>query len=606
MPINEKINLEYIIKNESFLTDPFLSTDRFISYCNDCGIVTSKEQLEQFEKLGIFYPIARVQNPKIKIKVEYINEGSAYRDLGPLKEGEDWSGDTKENYVYFSFGEDPSNWLKEGFLWEPSSRPFQKWKTFFDENRKMENFYSIFQCYSLYNLIQSTECCHIGFEWWVDYDIETINKLIENISSWSKLTIDSLKKNGIRGEKAVIICQIISNRYFPLTQSDKRTIQVPGYDKFYHYKNWHEYCRNWDAKKVLLDIGIGIDELKHLQELTATYANDIDPLEIWYDLINFVSIEKKKKLKGKALFAQTLHSMEKMLRFFYEDLTGIKLPSPDELYNNWKERRYGKEVTNDELQYLEFLANEYHLNPRPKLILVVEGNGEEEQFPRLAKELFGISFSTLGIEVINIHGIGGFEGEKSTEKSGALEKFIDDYHFRQTIVFVVLDNEGRVFKIKHKLIGLTSKRYPKRKVTKEEYIQLWNKNIEFDNFNHEEIAKAMSEFCDRRYTFMIYEIQECEKLYSKERNPLGKLFKEKLNYDLDKPKLLNILFGYIILNSSNEFDSNGNAKRPVVKIMQRIIKLAKDNSYCQPHSRDTWEWNQESGNFGDSTMAGCK
>ncbi len=600
MPINEKINLEYIIKNESFRTNPFLLTDRFISYCKDCGIITSKEQLEQFEKLGLFYPIARVQNLKIKIKVEYINEGKAYRELGILKEGEEWSGDTQENYVYFSFGEDSNVWLKEGFLWEPSSRPFQKWKTFFDENRNVENFYSIFQCYSLYNLIQSTECCHIGFEWWVAYDDETINKLIGDISSWSKLTIDSLKKNGIRGEKAVAICQIISNRYFPLTQSDKRTIQVPGYDKFYQYKNWHEYCRNWDAKKVLLDIGISIDELKDLQELVARDANDIDPLERWYNLINFVSIEKKKKLKGKALFAQTLHSMEKMLRFFYEDLTGIKLPSPDELYNDWKERRYGKDVTNDELQYLEFLANEYHLNPRPKLILVVEGDGEEEQFPRLAKELFGVSFPILGIEVINIHGIGGFEGKKSIDKNGALEKFIDFNHFRQTIVFVVLDNEGRASKIKEKLIRSSSKFYPKRKVTKDEYIPIWNKNIEFDNFSHEEIAKAMTEFCDRRYAFRIDEIEECEKLYSKKGgDSLGKLFKEKLNYDLDKPKLLNILFGYLILNSSNEFDSDRKAKRPVVKITQRIIKLALDNSYSQPHSWDTWEWNQESGYFGD-------
>lgn len=601
MPINEKINLEYIIKNESFRTNPFLSTDRFISYCKDCGITTSKEQLEQFEKLGLLYPIARVQNPKIKIKVEYINEGKAYRELGILKEGEEWSGDTQEDYVYFSFGEDSNIWLKEGFLWEPSSRPFQKWKTFFDENRNVENFYSIFQCYSLYNLIQSTECCHIGFEWWVAYDDETINKLIGDISSWSKLTIDSLKKNGIRGEKAVAICQIISNRYFPLTQSDKRTIQVVGNEKFYQYKNWHEYCRNWDVQKVLLDIGISIDELKDLQEQVARDAIDIDPLERWYDLINFVSIEKKKKLKGKALFAQTLHSMEKMLRFFYEDLKGIKLPSPDELYNDWKERRYGKDVTNDELQYLEFLANEYHLNPRPNLILVVEGEGEEKQFPRLAKELFGVSFPILGIEVINIHGIGNFEGKKSIEPYGALEKFIDYHHHRQTIVFVVLDNEDlRVSQIIKRLIHKLSKHHPKRRVTKAEYIHLWKKNIEFDNFSNEEIAGAMTELCEKRYTFQDDEIENCKKLFSnKKGNPLGEFFGKKVGYSLCKPKLLNILFGYIISNSGSKLDSDGKVKKPIVEVMQRIIKLALDNSYCQPHSRDTWEWNQESGYFGD-------
>ncbi len=99
MPQNKNINLEYIIKNESFIVNPFLSTDRFITYCKDRGIIASREQLEQFEKLGLFYPIARVEYSKIKIKVEYINEGSAYRDLGILKEGEEWSGDTKEEYI---------------------------------------------------------------------------------------------------------------------------------------------------------------------------------------------------------------------------------------------------------------------------------------------------------------------------------------------------------------------------------------------------------------------------------------------------------------------------------------------------------------------------
>ncbi len=581
MPINDKINLEYLIENESFIINPFFSTHRFISYCKDCGIIISKEELEQFEKLGLFYPIACVEYPKIKIKIEYINEGREYRHLGILKEGEVWSGDTQDDYLCFSFGEDSNIWLKEGFLWDPSSRPFQKWETFFDGNRKVENFYSIFQCYSLYILIKLTKC-QIGFEWWVDCDHEEIKKLVEDISSLSKLTIDSLKKNGIKKEIVAIICQIISNRYFPLTQSDNRTIQVPGYDNFHQYKNWHEYCRNWDAKKVLLDIGISIDELKHLQELVATDAKNIDPLERWYDLINFVSIEKKKKLKDKALFAQTLHSMEKMLRFFYEDLTGIKLPSPDESHISWKERFYGQGVVKDELLYLEFLANEYHLNPRPKLILVVEGEGEEEQFPRLAKELkfFGVSFPTLGIEVINIHGIGGFEGKKSIDKYGALEKFIDYHHHRQTIVFVVLDNEDRrISQIKEKLIRLLSKHYSKRRVTKAEYIHLWEKNIEFDNFSNEEIAKAMTELCEERYTFQDNEIENCKKLFSnKEGNPLGELFEKKVGYNLCKPKLLNILFGYIISNSGSELDSDGKVKKPIVEVMQKIIKLADNGS----------------------------
>ena len=80
-----------------------------------------------------------------------------------------------------------------------------------------------------------------------------------------------------------------------------------------------------------------------------------------------------------------------------------------------------------EAEGFEFLTNEYHLNPKPKLILIVEGNGEEEQFPRLSKKLFGYSFSKLGIEVVNIRGVAGFTGRKGLDQYGALEKFIDYY-----------------------------------------------------------------------------------------------------------------------------------------------------------------------------------
>ena len=596
--MNKMPNLKYIIENESFIICPFLPMDRFVSYCRDREVQTSKEQLEQFEKLGIFYPIARVRYPKIKIKIEYIDEGKRYRDLGVLKDGEEWSGDLKEEYSRFDFEKEyAKDWLKEGLLWEPSSRPFQAWETFNDENgfRQIESFYSIFQCYTLYNLIQSTRL-ELGMEYVISHNKEDLDELIRSVGELAQKIISGRQQNGIREEAAVTICQIISNRYFPKTQSDRRSIQL-SIPLYYHNWDWHECCRKWDAKVVLAEIGISINELKRLQELVAIVAEDVDPLEQWYGLVSFVSVEKKKKLKDKALLAQTLYSMEEMLRLFYEEVTGDRLHPPDESPNWKKDKFYGEGVTQNELRYLEFLANQYHLNPRPKLILMVEGDGEYEEFPRLAQELFGHSFPRLGIEVVKIGGIGGFEGKKDRDRCGALEKFIDAYHNRQTIVFVILDKEGRVAKVKKQLLQATSKYYPKRKVTKDEYIHLWDKNIEFDNFSHGEIARAMTELCEGKYPFKTSEITDCENRFApKEGDPLSKLFKEKLTYDLSKPELLRILFGFIISDPKNECDSNGKAKRPVVRVMQKVIKLAARN--YQPVTRDIWRENQESGYFG--------
>jgi hypothetical protein len=92
-------DLKYLIEKELFINCRLFTTDRFISHCRDLGIDTSSDQLEQFEKLGIFYPFARVSYPE---------KMNGFVDV--------WS--QKELAL---------EWLREGQIWEPSSREFQKW-----------------------------------------------------------------------------------------------------------------------------------------------------------------------------------------------------------------------------------------------------------------------------------------------------------------------------------------------------------------------------------------------------------------------------------------------------------------------------------------------
>lgn len=599
MTIHEITDLKYIIENELFISCRFLPANRFIQYCRDRSIRTSKKQLEQFEKLRIFYPIARVQYPKIKYKVEYIDDGKRYRRLGILGDGEEWNGDIREEYAHFWFEKEyAEHWLEGGLLWKPSSRPFQPWETFIDDDGygRIESFYSIFQCYSLFQIIQS-----LGIEFRMEYEIfpnkKDFEKLMSTLKEKAEHRISFLQKNRTGGELAAIICQIISNRYFPLTQTDHRSFLVPVLFNFSEW-DWYEYCTNWDAQTILDEIGISCNELKGCQESISLEASTIDPLQRWYDLVSFVSMEKKKELKGKALFAQTLYSMEHMLRLFYEDLTGVKLYPPDESPFWKKDNFYGEGVTENELQHLEYLTNLYHLNPRPKLILVVEGNGEENEFPRLVEGLSGLTFARLGIEVRNIQGVGGFTGKERSDRYGALEKFIDEYHYRQTIVFVVLDNEGRVPTIKERLVQARSRHFPRRSVTKDEYIHVWKRNIEFDNFSHKEIAQAMTEICEGRYRFKAEEIADCHKRFEAgETNSLEKLFEEKVDYGLSKPELLRKLFELIISHREGETNNDGKAKRPVVQVLQKVIELASINR--QPITQEIWQKNQESGYFGD-------
>jgi hypothetical protein len=48
--------------------------------------------LERLEKLGLFYPLLRVQYPPIKIKVEYTEDRQSYKWLGKLQPDEEWRG----------------------------------------------------------------------------------------------------------------------------------------------------------------------------------------------------------------------------------------------------------------------------------------------------------------------------------------------------------------------------------------------------------------------------------------------------------------------------------------------------------------------------------
>lgn len=154
------ISIKKIIDREYFIICPLLTSSQFITYCKDRSINTSREHLERLEKLGIFYPEVRVKLPKMIIKIQYDEDGTGYKETGVLEDDEDWDGETREEYAHFWFEKEyAESFLNEELLWDPSLRDFQEWKNFYDEDRRefIISYYTIFQCYTLYNLIRSTQ-----------------------------------------------------------------------------------------------------------------------------------------------------------------------------------------------------------------------------------------------------------------------------------------------------------------------------------------------------------------------------------------------------------------------------------------------------------------
>jgi len=577
------VDLRAIIENEWFIVCDLLPSDRFITFCRDRSISTSRAQLEQLEKLKLFYPIARVTFPKVTIKVEYSEDRKTYRYLGVVEEGEAWSGDTTEDYAAFSFSKrDAEDWLKIGWLWDPQARDFEPWSGFLERGEpKVESYYSMFQCFPLYRLCQDLTI-RVGGEWWGTYDREEVQQTGQQMVELAKARIESIRKNGYPWAGIALIYQAISNRYYPKTQSDRRALSISQRWP-YHDWRWEEYCRNWDAEAVRQLLDVSVEELKKLQERTALDACVIDPLEHWYSLIRFVAVDQRTRLKGNALLGQTLYQMEEMLRLFYHDLTGEELCAPDESPDWRRSDFYGEGVPENELQYLEFLTNQYRLNPRPRLLLLVEGECERQQIPRIARELLGCPLERVGIQVEPLQGIG--EVEK-------LERLIDHYHYRQTIVYLVSDNENKAKRWRKRLLRAKSK-YPEISgtVTKPEYVFVWDKSFEFDNFSDDEIAGAMTEVAGQRYTFTEEEIAQARMGFGQRRDPLSDLYGQKLAYGLNKPKLAETLVQAMLDNPGGEFNAEGTPKRSITTKVWEIIQLATKN--YQPIRLEDWRVTQQ-------------
>ena len=100
------IDLSYLVENDSFIACPLLPTDSFIRYCKDRGLDISWENLEAFERMGILFPVARVRHPTLTVKIKYSEDGNSHTNLGVLEDGEQWTGDTKEEYAGFFFEKD--------------------------------------------------------------------------------------------------------------------------------------------------------------------------------------------------------------------------------------------------------------------------------------------------------------------------------------------------------------------------------------------------------------------------------------------------------------------------------------------------------------------
>ena len=552
-----------IVKEGALIACPLLGTDELIKFCKARGLSLDRERLIRLERLGLFAPVFRVQTP--------LHAPRRFEIPFPAD----------------------NDWFKKGWAWDTTSVG-DTYAVPDSKDRTHEGYYSIFQIGHLGHILNLMRLSVS-----MDYFLEAAevaevdwNKMGQQWLKRFKNLATALRDNDDRRSQA-LLCQFISNRYYYHTQGNQRTIQRShGFleDQWIRVDamnwDWNEYVRRWKPRRTERLFKLTREKLRDAYNGLAIEQENCDPIAPWYQLIQFVSVSERRKLKGDALRAETLRAGAHMLRLLYKDLYREDLPHPNEVTGTIITHSPELEIRRDTRRYLEFVANRYGVNPQPKLCLMVEGPSEELAVPKIFDNWFGMHPGKLGIEIISLGGVDTATGGKQ-DRFRAILRLVDYLHHHQTLTFLILDNENYAERLKNEARKAKSVHRRRRYVTRPEYIKIWRRSFEMDNFSATEIAAALSALALGKVRFTRSQVTTC----MHETNPMASLddlYKKKTARDIPKLKLAERLVDGMLTRGVRRKIEN----RPIVQTLERVVTLAALNPF--PTMLNVWEHNQAS------------
>jgi len=557
-----------IVESGAVFTCPLMGTDRFVRFCSERALTIDRKRLIRLERLGLFAPVFRVHTP---------GRSTAPFRVPPCKS---------------------ENWFRKRWASDTTAVP-QNHDVPEHTDRSREGYYSIFQIDHL-AVVLNEMTLHVQLDSYLGTENADPVDWRESGGRWLECAQNlemGLREHEYRRAVA-LLCQHISNRYYPQTQTDMRVWQIrSGYfsDPWIaidaHDWNWDDEVRDWDPKKTEKLYRLTPQKLRRAYESLAMTQAHCDPIERWYQLTQFISLDEREKLKGDALRAETLRAGAHMLRLLHKDLYNEELPHPNEVTGTVIEPLPELEVRHDPRQYLEFVANRFAVNPQPRLSLIVEGYSERIAVTQIFKKYFGAELGTYGIEIIVLGGVDAATGNKKDDRFRAIMRLIDYLHYRQTFVFLVLDNERYARKLKEESLQMRSIHTNQRYVTRPEYVKIWKQSFEFDNFSCTEIAAALNELARDGADFTRKQIADVKNA-TDPGAALKRLYRQKTNRDIDKPELSKILISAMFSPTSRREVHN----RPIINLLERVAVLAAQNHL--PITQRSGKANQMSGFLG--------
>ncbi len=566
------MNLKELILQEAFYQNFPLEVDNFIEYCKKRGLTVNREYLEHLEQEGRLKPIMRVDG-------YYVITNTT---------------DLKKSYG-------------NNLVIDPHQNEFVPWKTFYETRTEypravIRTYYHPYQIYCLKKALE------------VELRLSPLSipqqddELVISIRKWEKFMSDyleNLRKNSKKHEKVVELLLFIQNKYLPIVkQPGDKSVTGDKYHITSLFEKQDDLQKRIIPKEIVSVLGLEVEVIKGYRDRIGSYGLFIDPLKHWYDLIKYIKYDKRQKLKGEALLVQDFYLISDMLALLLEDLTGEKQLETgsisDTLQGRGKVRVYGKELNYVDRDILIRLLRDYGINPRPRLVLIVEGYTEEIAFPMIANAM-DISLESYDIQIINILGVDRDPRELIIDYATPDVYSMDKKYYihpERTKVFLIFDNEGNkrswikkliekpdeeIEKMMKDVVSIIKNKGGDISANIEEMINehtvkyhLWNKSFEYDNITDDkELSSELNKYGEKYgYVFNITsdEIKECR---ANNRN-LGKFVKEKTGTDLDKREFGEQIGNFIakeIKERTNRFEN----QRKIEEVLNQIIRFTVEN-----------------------------
>lgn len=478
--------------------------------------------LEYLEKNKMLLPIIRMRGPKKLKVIEKTNgDGKKTRFYEGLGSNESYEGKIEERTRLNITAPAYLRRMKLDEFEFPDGSSFIPWQEDFnDEYQLIEIYYHPFQIQSVHYAKKILE-----------FPIQLWN--LKNQKKWTANFISSIEKlerkeffsqrlflgylNSLNRILPFLID--ISDIYLPDIRS-KFVLKPPDpmspYEIDQKHLKWFEFKNTYDIKSKLTEYGISIEELNRIRDSLIAQMRGLDPLEDWSLLVQQIRFEKIQRLKGSAFLAQDFFEITEILKLVIEDVTGEPQFEADEVFDashgSWKVNIYGRRIRGRDREVLESLLTEYGINPRPWLLLIVEGKTEFEFYHELSNQRI-FPMQAYWIELFTLGGVDrpskAIESLARYTVAPRIAKVSESGFVRMrhepSKLFIIVDREGDFAQpqaaqnIKNKLLGGIIRHFsspvPEDKLR--EYldqmvrIKIRNTTFDWDLFTDSEILQAL-------------------------------------------------------------------------------------------------------------------